>query len=351
MWKKGAPKEKSSSRFNNQWNKYHNRDVGEKLMKAAVYRSYGPPEVLKVEEVETPTIQEEEDGRVLVKVHYASVNPFDYIHRKGYLPVRASNGFRTPKQQIMGIDVAGTIEAVSGNVTRFKVGDPVFGHCLGSHAEYVRARQDRLSRLPRNATFQEAAAVPCAALTALQAFRDIAHIQKGQKVLVYGASGGVGHFAVQLARFYETEVTAVCSTSNLSWVKDLGAHHMIDYTKQDFARNGKTYDIILVAAGRRTYFSCKPSLKATSMFVSESPKPEYGMLQILLSSWVGDKRAKMHLSQPNEKDIEFLRELIEAGKLRPVIETCYPLDQIVEAHRHIENGHTKGKVIIEVSKG
>lgn len=319
-------------------------------MRAAVYRSYGPPEVLKVEEVEKPTVQEQEDGRVLVKVHYASVNPFDYIHRKGYLPVRASNGFRTRKQQIMGIDVAGTIEAVSGNVSRFKVGDPVFGHCLGSHAEYVRARQDRLSLLPKNATFQEAAAVPCAALTALQAFRDIAHIKKDKKVLVYGASGGIGHFAVQLARFYETEVTAVCSTSNLPWVKGLGAHHMIDYTNEDFARNGKTYDIILVAAGRRTYFSCKPSITETSVFITESPKPEYGMVQILLSSLVGDKRAKMHLSQPNEKDIDFLRDLIEIEKLRPVIERTYPLDQIVEAHRHVERGHTKGKVVIEISK-
>ena len=320
-------------------------------MKAAVHRSYGPPEVLKIEDVRQPSIQEDEDGRVLIKVHSASINPFDIWHRMGYLPVRTSNGFRIPKQQILGIDVAGTVEAVSRNVSRFKVGHPVFGSCLGSHAEFVRARENAICMIPKNLTFKEAAAIPCAALTALQGLRDVAQIKNDQKVLVYGASGGIGHFAVQLARFYETEVTAVCSTSNLPWVKDLGAHDVIDYTKEDFTKNGKKCDIILDAVGGRTFFSCKRSLNETGVYITENPlKAKYQIAQVLLSLLIRDKRLKMHLSQPSDKDLDFIRELIEARKLKPVIEKTYPLNQIVEAHRHVENGHTKGKVVIEVQK-
>jgi NADPH:quinone reductase-like Zn-dependent oxidoreductase len=323
-------------------------------MKAAIYKTYGPPEVVKIEDIDRPAIQNGQDDRVLIKVHAASVNPFDYLNRKGYLPIRLSDGFTKPKQsiQILGIDVAGTVEAVGMNVTRFKVGDSVFGHCLGSHAEYVLARQERLSKLPKNTTFQEAATVPCAALTALQALRDVAQITKGQKVLIYGASGGIGHFAVQLARFYEAQATAVCSTSNLPWVKDLGADHMIDYTKEDFSRNGEKYDLVLDTVGKRTYFSCKRSLTGTGIYISEHPlKPRYQLAQWILSMLIRDKRMKVHLANPNEKDIDFMRDLIEAGKLKPVIEKIYSLDQIAEAHRHVENGHTKGKVVIEIQKG
>lgn len=284
-------------------------------------------------------------------MHNASVNAYDNLFRKGYLPTRFDNGLTKPQTLILGLDVAGTVEAVGKNVHKFKVGDHVFGSCLGSHAEFVCPPQGVLSFMPKNATFEEASAVPCTAQTALQALRDVAQIKQGQRVLVYGASGGVGHFAVQLARYFGAEVTAVCSTSNLHWVKDLGAHYVIDYTKEDFADNGKKYDVILDAVGKRTFFCCLCSLTEKGVYITEHPVyPKYHPLQLLISPLISRKKAKMHLAKPNDRDLDFLRVLMEEEKLKPVIEKCYPLDQIIQAHRHVEGGRTKGKVVIEVKK-
>ncbi|MFC4410796.1 NAD(P)-dependent alcohol dehydrogenase [Chungangia koreensis] len=317
-------------------------------MKAAVYSSYGSPDIMMVREVEIPTMKDDE--RVLIRVHNASINKFDTLYRRGYLPTRFENGLTKPKSTILGIDVAGTVEAVGNNVQRFKVGDHVFGSCFGSHAEYVCPPQNGLIHMPKNVNFEQAAAIPCAAQTALQALRDVAQIKSGQKVLIYGASGGVGHFAVQLAKYFGAEVTAVCSTPNLQWVKDLGADYVIDYMKEDFTKNGKKYDIILDAVAKRTFFSCLGSLTEKGIYITENPiTPIYHPVQLILGSLFGQKKAKLHLAKPNVKDLDFLSRLIEEEKLKPVIEMCYPLEQIVEAHRHVESGRTKGKVILRIN--
>ncbi|MFS0861063.1 NAD(P)-dependent alcohol dehydrogenase [Fredinandcohnia sp. 179-A 10B2 NHS] len=316
-------------------------------MRAAIYNTFGPPEVMEIKDVEQPSIVDHD--RVLIRVHSASVNTLDYLYRKGYLPTRMDNGLKKPKNSVLGIDVAGTIEEVGNKVKKFKVGDQVFGSCFGSHSDYVSPREKFLSHMPKNLTFEEAAAIPCAAQTALQALRDVAKIKQGQKVLIYGASGGVGHFAVQLANYFGAEVTAVCSTSNLEWVKKLGAHYVIDYTKEDFKDNRNKYDIILDAVGKRTFFSCKNSLTERGVYITEHLfYPKYHPFQIMIGSVIGRKKAKTHFTNPNDKDLDFLRGLVEEGKLRPVIEKCFSLEQIVEAHRHIESGRTKGKIVLKI---
>ncbi|MCR8643509.1 NAD(P)-dependent alcohol dehydrogenase [Paenibacillus sp. N1-5-1-14] len=316
-------------------------------MKAAMFNSYGSPEVIEIRDSQQPSIKD--DDRVLIRVRNASVNTFDYLCRKGFLPTRLEHGLTKPKHPILGLDVAGTVEAVGINVNKFKVGDEVFGSCFGSHAEYVCPRQNVLTLKPPNISFEEAAAVPCAALTALQALRDVAQVKQRQRVLIYGASGGVGHFAVQLAKYYGAEVTAVCSDSNLQWVRALGAHHVIDYTKQDFTDNGKKYDVILDAVGKRTYFSCMHSLTDTGVYITEQPlRPKYHPFQLMISPMMGRKKAKIHLAKPNDVDMDFLSKLMEEHKIKSVIEKCYPLEQIVEAHKHIESGRTKGKIVLEI---
>ncbi len=318
-------------------------------MKAAIYKSYGPPDVLKIEEIEKPSLDDSPD-RVLVKVFAASINPFDVLFRRGYLPTRLSNGLFKPKDRVLGIDVAGVVEAVGANVTRFKPGDRVFGGCFGAHAEYVTPREKGLVPMPANASFVDCSAISCAGMTALQALRKVAQVQPGQKVLIYGASGGIGHFAVQLAKHFGAEVTAVTSTANQDWVKALGADHMIDYTRQDFSQNGQRYDLILDAVGKRTYASCKSSLTPTGVYISEHPlKPAAQIPQWIFSLLTRDPHFKTHLTEGNTDDIQFLCDLLEQGKLRPMIDRCYPLTQIAAAHQHVEGGHTKGKVVVEVA--
>ncbi|MFC4323222.1 NAD(P)-dependent alcohol dehydrogenase [Litchfieldia salsa] len=317
-------------------------------MRAAIYSNYGPPEVMSIKDIEKPSIKEQD--RVLIRVHSASVNTMDYLYRKGYLPTRLDNGLTKPKNPILGIDVAGTIEAVGENVRKFKVGDHVFGSCFGSHSEYVSPRENFLCHMPKNITFEDAAAIPCAAQTALQALRDVAQVKQGQRVLIYGASGGVGHFAVQLANYYGAEVTAVCSTSNLDWVKDLGAHYVLDYTKEDFTDHRNKYDVILDAVGKRTFFSCLRSLTEKGVYITEHLFfPKYHPFQVMIGSFLGRKKAKIHFTKPNHGDLAFLCSLVEQEKLKPVIEKCYPLEQIVEAHQHIESGRTKGKIVLRVT--
>ena len=316
-------------------------------MKAAIYKSYGSPEVLEIRDVEKPFIKDED--RVLIKVVCASVNKYDILYRKGYLPTRIENGLTKPKTQILGIDVAGTVEAVGKNVKKFKIGDHVFGSCVGAHAEYVCPKESVLTIMPNNANFEEAAAIPCAAQTALQALRDVGKVKAGDKVLIYGSSGGVGHFAVQLAVHLGAEVTAVCSTSNIEWVKSLGAHHVIDYTQEDFTSNGKKYDVILDAVGKRTFFSCLRSLTEKGIYITEHPLyPKYHPIQLMIGFIIGSKKAKTHLALPNDSDLDLLRVLVEKEKLRPVIEKCFPFNEIVNAHRHVDSGRTKGKVVLKI---
>lgn len=316
-------------------------------MRAALYRSYGPPEVLRVENVEPPLLRDQ--NRVLVRVHYASVNPADWLMRRGLL-ARLFAGLLRPKRPILGMDMAGTVEAVGAKVTKFKVGDRVFGSCAGGYAEFVCPSESILSLIPPNVTFQEAAALPCVGQTALQALRDVAQIQPGQKVLVYGASGGIGHVAVQLARALGAgEVTAVTSTGNLAWVKALGADHVIDYTREDFAKNGRRYDIILDAVGRRTFLSCLPALTEQGVYISEHfLYPKYHPIQLGLAKLVGSKRFRIHLAKPCGSDMEFMAGLMAEGQLRTVIEHCFPLEQAAAAHRHAESGRTKGKILLEI---
>ena len=318
-------------------------------MKAIVCHEYGSPDVLRCEDIEKPTAG---DNEVLIKVRAASVNPLDWHSMRGkpHL-IRIMTGLRKPKNTRPGVDVAGQVEAVGRNVTQFKPGDEVFGACRGAFAEYVCAIEDRLALKPANISFEDAAAVPVAAITALQGLRDKGRIQPGQKVLVDGASGGVGTFAVQIAKSFGAEVTAVCSTRNVDTARSIGADHVIDYTREDFTQSGQRYDLILAANAHHSIFDYRRALSPDGIYVmvgGGGVQMLQGLLLGPLLSLIGSKKMGFFIANINQKDLVFLKDLLEAGKVVPVIDRRYPLSGAAEALRYLEEGHAKGKVVITV---
>ena len=309
-------------------------------MKAIVCHNYGSPDVLKLEEIEKPAPG---DNEVLIKVEAASVNPLDWhLLRGSPFPLRLMFGLLKPKHKVLGADVAGRIEAVGKNAKRFQPGDEVFGGKLGGFAEYLCAPEAKIVLKPANISFAEAAAVPVAASTALQGLRDRGQIQPGQKVLINGASGGVGTFAVQLAKWFGAEVTAVCGTGNLELVRSIGADHTVDYTRQDFTRSGQLYDLIFDVVGKRSFSDCKRALKPQGIFLAMSLSPG----GLLLAMAASQKMVLMGVANINRKDLVILQQLLEAGKMKPVIDRSYTLSEVPEAIRYIEKGHARGKVAI-----
>lgn len=322
-------------------------------MKAVVQDRYGSPDVLRLEEIETPPLT---DGGVLVRVKAASVNAADWHFMRGEpLIARMVFGLRRPKQGIRGSDVAGTVEAVGKTVTLFHPGDEVFGSCRGSLAEYVCADESLVVAKPAALSFEQAAAVPLAGLTALQAVRDHGHVQAGQKVLVNGASGAVGPFAVQIARSFGAEVTGVCSSRNVDMVRSIGAGRVVDYTKEDFTEGEDRYDVLFDIAGTRPWSRLRRVLRPDGTLVvigGPSTNRLWGPLGHLagmrLASLRGGRKIAVFVASTNHDDLVVLRDMLEARKITPVIDRTYPLGEAPEAIRYLETGHARGKVVITV---
>ena len=323
-------------------------------MKAIICTQYGPPDALQFQEVAKPAPTADE---VLVKIHAASVNMYDWHLLTADIPLvrLMGGGLLRPKVTIPGEDIAGRIEAVGSNVKQFRPGDDVFGDIAaygnGGFAEYVAVPETALALKPTTLSFEEAAAVPMAALTALQGLRDAGHIQAGQKVLINGASGGVGTFAVQIAVAFGAAVTAVCSTRNLDLARTLGADRVIDYTQEDFTRSGQTYDLIFAANGYHPLAAYKRALAPQGIYVMAGGKPAQIFQAMLLGSWLSEKGGKKlggFTARASQKDLLVLKELVEAGKVAPVIDRRYPLRETAEALRYLGAGHARGKVVITV---
>jgi len=320
-------------------------------MKAVVQVGYGSADVLEFKEIEKPAPG---DGEVLVRVLAASLAAGDYFGMRGVpFPIRMFVGFPKPKKDyVVGADLAGRVEAVGNNVTRFKPGDEVFGECSRACADYTCAAEDKLVHKPHYLTFEQAAAVPTSALTALQALRDHGKAQPGQKVLINGASGGVGTFAVQIAKVLGAEVTGVCSTGNVDTIRSLGADHVIDYTREDFTQGEQRYDLILDNAASHSFAEYRRVLEPGGTLMPNSGHTGMGYVfkAFLLSLFVR-RQARPFVSTPNQDDLITLKKLVEAGRVTPVIDRTYPLRETAEAFRYLDQGHAQGKVVIVAEKG
>ncbi len=323
-------------------------------MKAIVCTKYGPPDVLELQEVAKPTPKPDQ---VLVKINAASVNAYDWhlLTADIFLVRLMGGGLLKPKNSIPGVDIAGQIELVGSNVKQFKPGDQVFGDIStcdsGGFAEYASVPESLLAHKPTNLTFEESAAVPMAALTALQGLRDSGHIQPGQKVLIQGASGGVGTFAVQIAKSFGAEVTAVTSPRNFDQARTLGADHVIDYTKEDFTKSGQQYDLIFAANGYHPISDYKRALTPRGIYIMAGGTATQMFQAMLLGPWASEREGKKLggvTAQPSQEDLVFMKQIIEAGKVKPVIDRSYPLSETAEALRYLGTGHARGKIVITI---
>ncbi|MEN4010516.1 MAG: NAD(P)-dependent alcohol dehydrogenase [Bellilinea sp.] len=318
-------------------------------MKAAIFRSYGSPDVLKIENVEKPVPKDDE---VLVKVFASSVNPAEWYAVTGLMITRIGSNLLKPKDSRLGVDYAGVVESVGKNVTQFKSGDEVFGSRSGAFAEYVCARNFVFAK-PANLTFEQAGSVATAAITASQGLRDHGKMQAGHRILINGASGGVGTFTVQIAKALGAEVTAVCSTRNVEMTRSLGADHVIDYTQQDYTRCGKQFDVLLDIAGSRSWYDNRRVLTPQSTYVIVgAPKtnrwlgPLTFILRTRLAALGARQKVVFFIANFKREDFQFLADLFERGLVKPVVEKTYPLDQITDALHYLGSGHARGKIVI-----
>ena len=319
-------------------------------MKAMVQDRYGSADVLECREIDRPTVDEDS---VLVRVRAASVNPLDWhFMRAAPFFIRFMTGMRRPKQPVRGVDVAGQVEAVGKDVTRFQPGDEVFGWCEAAFAEYVRGKEDNFVGTPPNLTPEQAAAVPIAAITALQGLRDMGKVQSGQKVLIIGASGGVGTFAVQIANTFGAEVTGVCSTSNVDMVRSIGADHVIDYTQQDVTKLEQRYDVIFQLAGTESPGRLRRILTSEGTLVLSSGMGRFSGIDRILKAMVTapfvSQRLVTWVAHENQRDMVILSDLLASGKMTPIIDRTYALSEAGEAIRYVEEGHTRVKVVVSV---